>query len=52
MANLAVLCVCFPCTIAYWIVGNAVNAMCNLVHTDVSEYEQCESAECEAAHVI
>jgi hypothetical protein len=44
MANLAILCVCFPCTIAYWIVGNAVTAIGSLFHT---EYEQCESAQCD-----
>ena len=44
MANLAILCVCCPCTIAYWIVGNAVTAIGSLFHT---EYEQCESAQCD-----
>ena len=49
MANLAILCVCFPFTIAYWIVGNAVTAIGSLFH---AEYEQCESVECTAAYVI
>jgi hypothetical protein len=49
MANLAILCVCCPCTIAYWIVGNAVTAIGSLFH---AEYEQCESVECDSACVI
>ena len=51
MANLAILCVCCPCTIAYCIAGNTVIAIKSLLgHTggeSVSNYDQCDAADIE-----